>query len=307
MGPSVPREHAYNRDDRAARAWNVYQSAFRTLQGYQTGGLTTTDLRNAQNQIQAELQAYATGLASQPANVQQAVRALHDIQRQINDTLAAPGSPADQRFSSPVPYTERFDRVRFGQPITQAYLGRQNGTPTWGLRLGDDPNPVFTSSRPITVADFRAPNGPVQQALTRAGEARSLTEPSTGATQAVSRNTTQGASTATQKSPPANASQYKPGDRIGTPEGELVYVGRKEDGKVYVQSSTSLYEVPAHLRTKDEVRAWAIRSVTSNSIGTPLYGSTSPINVAPIVYTAIGLNRPLSNLGSLGKRAWRLC
>ncbi len=107
--------------------------------------------------------------------------------------------------------------------------------------------------------------------------------------------------TATQQSAPSDASFYKPGDRIGTPEGELTYVGRKADGKVYVQSSTSLYEVPANLRTKDEIRAWAIRSVTSNSINTPLYNPTSPANVATITYTAIGLNRPLSNLGNLGK------
>jgi hypothetical protein len=92
--------------------------------------------------------------------------------------------------------------------------------------------------------------------------------------------------TATQQRAPSDASNYKPGDRIGTPEGELTYVGRKADGNAYVSSQTTEYRVPPNLRSKDEIRAWAIRAVTNNSISSPLYGSTSPVNVGTMAYIA---------------------
>ena len=59
-------------------------------------------------------------------------------------------------------------------------------------------------------------------------------------------------------------SVYKKGDRIGIPgAGELEYKGVGADGRIHVSSRTTRYIVPKGLDSKDEVRAWAIKSVNA--------------------------------------------
>jgi hypothetical protein len=156
-------------------SWSVYREAFQTLKGYQAGGLTETDLHIARDRVQAEMQRWASGgLDREREPVRNAVRALWDVQRQLNTAVRAPGSQADRRFESPKPYESTLPFTRFGQPIRQDYLGRS----TWGLFLGDSNRPVFSSwGRPVTPADFRDTRGPVQRALTEAGRQRGLAEP----------------------------------------------------------------------------------------------------------------------------------
>ena len=96
---------------------------------------------------------------------------------------------------------------------------------------------------------------------------------------------------------------YKSGDYIGTPWGQLLYLGRQPDGQVYVQSRTTRYVVPSHLHTRDEIRAWAINTIRHGGIGTEsLYPSqnASPVHVAVVGYTAISSNRTVSNLSNVG-------
>ncbi len=60
---------------------------------------------------------------------------------------------------------------------------------------------------------------------------------------------------------------YREGDGIGTPYGNLLYKGLGDDGFIHVQSRTTDYRVPAHLgNDRDEIRAWAIRSVEQGHI-----------------------------------------
>ena len=63
---------------------------------------------------------------------------------------------------------------------------------------------------------------------------------------------------------------YSPGDGIGTPRGNLVYLGLGGDGYHHVRGSdkTEPYRIPVHIDTRDknEVRAWAIRSVDMEDI-----------------------------------------
>jgi hypothetical protein len=76
--------------------------------------------------------------------------------------------------------------------------------------------------------------------------------------------------------PPTGASSnpYQPGDGIGvgvgTDKRTLVFQGTRSDGSHVVNSGTGRYTVPPHLKTRDEIRAWAIRAVQSRSITTPL-------------------------------------
>jgi hypothetical protein len=66
---------------------------------------------------------------------------------------------------------------------------------------------------------------------------------------------------------------YRPNDRIGTPDGEMVFDGIGDDGYYYVSGRTipgettkRSYRVPPHLHSADEIRAWVIRQVNAGNI-----------------------------------------
>jgi TfoX/Sxy family transcriptional regulator of competence genes len=71
----------------------------------------------------------------------------------------------------------------------------------------------------------------------------------------------------TVETPRPRSEPYRTGDGIGTPYGNLVFKGLGDDGFYHVQSRTSDYRVPTHLgNDRDEIRAWAIRSVEQGHI-----------------------------------------
>ncbi|MFN7881968.1 MAG: hypothetical protein ACK5PF_03005, partial [bacterium] len=66
---------------------------------------------------------------------------------------------------------------------------------------------------------------------------------------------------------------YRPNDRIGTPDGEMVFDGIGDDGYYYVSGRTipgettkRSYRVPPHLHSADEIRAWVIIQVNAGNI-----------------------------------------
>jgi len=60
---------------------------------------------------------------------------------------------------------------------------------------------------------------------------------------------------------------YQTGEGIGTPYGNLVFKGVGDDGYLHVQTRTSDYRVPTQVgNDRDDVRAWAIRSVEQGHI-----------------------------------------
>jgi len=60
---------------------------------------------------------------------------------------------------------------------------------------------------------------------------------------------------------------YAVGEGVGTPYGNLVFKGPGDDGYLHVQTRTTDYRVPTHLgNDRDEIRAWAIRSVEQGHI-----------------------------------------
>jgi hypothetical protein len=137
-------------------------------------------------------------------------------------------------------------------------------------------------------------------------------------------------------------SMYLPGEGISTSKGTLVFKGVGSDGYLHVQTRTEDLRVPTELKTRDEVRAWVVRQVDSGRIRSPLYpgsaiepaerlarnekapadftdfalpdrarsrhqrivatttGGAAPHSVSGDVYSNFGLQRPLSNLSSLG-------
>jgi hypothetical protein len=67
--------------------------------------------------------------------------------------------------------------------------------------------------------------------------------------------------------PRARSEPYRAGDGIGTPYGNLVFKGLGDDGFLHVQTRTTDYRVPTHIgNDRDEIRAWAIRSVEQGHI-----------------------------------------
>jgi hypothetical protein len=68
-----------------------------------------------------------------------------------------------------------------------------------------------------------------------------------------------------------NPPDYRRGDYVGTPAGQLAFDGVTDDGYQHVHSRTTSYRVPTHLRGRDEIREWAIRSVLNGDIGSALY------------------------------------
>jgi hypothetical protein len=86
---------------------------------------------------------------------------------------------------------------------------------------------------------------------------------------------------------------YNPGDGIGTPWGNLEYLGLRGDGFHHVRGSdkNQPYRIPLHIDTRDRdaVRAWAIRSVERGDIDrSVLIGPTSRI-WAPAAATGLGV------------------
>jgi hypothetical protein len=77
---------------------------------------------------------------------------------------------------------------------------------------------------------------------------------------------------------------YKAGDGIGTPYGNLVFKGIRDDGYLHVQTRTTDYRVPTHLGDeRDAIRAWAIRSVEQGHINRgDLYTESSANPAQPI-------------------------
>jgi hypothetical protein len=70
---------------------------------------------------------------------------------------------------------------------------------------------------------------------------------------------------------------YRVNDGIGSPAGNVVFEGFKwadskypKDG-IYVRTKNRYYRVPDQYRSRDEIRAWVIRSVNSGDISGDLY------------------------------------
>jgi hypothetical protein len=86
---------------------------------------------------------------------------------------------------------------------------------------------------------------------------------------------------------------YRAGDGIGTPYGNLVFKGVGDDGYLHVQTRTTDYRVPTHLgNDRDEIRAWAIRSVEQGHISARDLYQQSSTNPAPPVERPISRGEP---------------
>lgn len=73
--------------------WQVYQGAFNALKRFDnTPGQSERPIKEALRGVQSALEPYARGLKEQPEQIQGAVKALWDIQRQLNRSLKLPGS-----------------------------------------------------------------------------------------------------------------------------------------------------------------------------------------------------------------------
>jgi hypothetical protein len=63
------------------------------------------------------------------------------------------------------------------------------------------------------------------------------------------------------------ATTYEPNTGVGTPYGQMVYLGASGEGLGrYVAGRTKTYRVPDELKTRDGIRAWVIRQLNANNI-----------------------------------------
>jgi hypothetical protein len=60
---------------------------------------------------------------------------------------------------------------------------------------------------------------------------------------------------------------YRAGDYVGTPYGQLVFKGRKDDGFLHVDSRTGSYRIPTELgNDRDAIRGWVINAIEHGGI-----------------------------------------
>jgi hypothetical protein len=96
------------------KLWQIYKGSFEVLQRYnESPGYGTRQVSDALTRVRRALEPYARGFTEEPGQVQDAIKALGDLQRQLNRALKLPGSQDSTWLSS---VGGQLEKKEAGQP-----------------------------------------------------------------------------------------------------------------------------------------------------------------------------------------------
>jgi hypothetical protein len=106
---------------------------------------------------------------------------------------------------------------------------------------------------------------------------------------------------------------YRAGELIGTPQGNMVFIGLQADGYYYVGNRGRSYRLPPHLHTRDQVRDWVIRQLGAGTMhSAALHGSgrqtASQVDYRPHTFVLSGKTGQATPIGPTpqGDMRWRV-